>query len=42
MYILPAAHYTSAQFIQVCETCNRLIFMPHAIVQPYLREIAAA
>lgn len=41
-YTLPAVHYTCAQRFQVCETCYRLIFVPHAIVQPYLLEITGA
>ena len=38
-YTLPAVQYTSAERFQVCESCYRLIFIPHAIIQPQLQEI---
>lgn len=43
-YTLPApVQYTSsAERFQVCETCYRLIFVPHAIIQPQFQEIAGA
>lgn len=41
-YTLPAVHHTSAQRFQVCETCYRLVFVPHAIIQPRLLEITGA
>ena len=41
-YTLPAVQCTSAERFQVCETCYRLIFIPHAIIQPQLQEISGA
>ena len=43
-YTLPAAvQYTSSEErFQVCETCYRLIFFPHAVIQPQFQEIAGA
>lgn len=41
-YTLPAVQYTSAERFQVCETCYRLIFIPHTIIRPQLQEIPGA
>ncbi|KAK4978476.1 hypothetical protein LTR66_010568 [Elasticomyces elasticus] len=41
-YTLPTVRYTSAKRFQVCETCYRLVFAPHATLKPYFLEISGA